>query len=400
MEETDNSPLFQQVDWSTVDQSRRWVSVERLVLISGFVVLGAVFAYDTYVTNYFLVAKWHVTSIQWVSLAALVALLAYGVVPAWRRRTFLGRVWRRLRSRPTALLAGGFLVILGVVGLVGPMFVREPGLSFQYAFHPPVGFTSEVMPPTCTGEVTGEVFNQVCHGSWQFPLGTDMRGFPMTYQLIAGARTTLYVLVTTGVFVIPLAAAVGVIAGFRGGRVDDLLMSYVDIQLSIPAVIIYFVGFMYFGPSLLLLIATFGLLSWGGIARLVRSETLQRREDGYVLVAQSLGATRAYIARRHVLPNITNTLLPAVFNLLALFVLIEAGIAFLGFHDTLMRSWGSSISEALNIATLGPQPPSQWAAHEIWWVSTLPALALTATLLSLKVLGDGLRDALDPRGGR
>jgi peptide/nickel transport system permease protein len=396
----DSQPEFQRVNWESVEESRQRLSAERLVALSGLAVLTVVFLYERYVADYYLIGQWHVAILDWLMGLATVGLLAYGVVPALRRRAFLSRVWGRLRARPGTLAASGFLGAVLLVGLIGPVFVRQPGLSFEYAFHPPVGFTSEVMPPNCVGEVLGDPFNRRCGSSWQFPLGTDMRGFPMEYQLVAGARTTLYVLVIAGTFVVPLAAAVGVLAGFRGGRVDDLLMAYVDVQLCIPAVVVYFVGFVYVGPSLLLLLVAFGLLSWGGIARLVRSETLQRREDGYVLVARSLGASRSYVARRHVLPNITNTLVPAVAHLLALFVLIEAGVAFLGFHDPLMRSWGSSISEALQIISLGPQPPSQWDTHEIWWVSTWPALALTGTLLALKVVGDGLRDALDPRGER
>lgn len=125
----------------------------------------------------------------------------------------------------------------------------------------------------------------------------------------------------------------------------------------------------------------------------MRSEVLQRREEGYVRVARSLGASRAYVAKRHVLPNITNTLIPAVFHLVALLVLVEAGVAFLGFHDVELYSWGSTIQEGLH-TTYGAISMS---ATGIWWVSTFPALALALTLASLKLVGDGLRDALDPR---
>ncbi|WP_245998579.1 ABC transporter permease [Halalkalicoccus subterraneus] len=220
----------------------------------------------------------------------------------------------------------------------------------------------------------------------------------MGFLLISGARVALYIVVFTAAFVVPLAAAVGIIAGLRGGLVDSLLMSYVDIQLSIPAIILYFLGYAYWNPSLLLLLATFGLLSWGGIARLVRSEVLQRREDGHVLVARSLGASRLYIAKRHILPNVTNTLVPAIFHLFAMLVLIEAGIAFLGFHDLELYSWGSTISESINAAVPGyVQSRADEPAYMIWWVSTLPALALTMTVFSFKLVGDCLRDALDPR---
>ncbi|MFW6449076.1 MAG: ABC transporter permease, partial [Halobacteriota archaeon] len=244
----------------------------------------------------------------------------------------------------------------------------------------------------------GEGFERHCHGSWDAPIGTNHRGFPMEFLLIEGARVALYVVVIGAAFVIPVAAITGVMAGLRGGLLDDLLMGYVDVQLSIPAILVYFIGYVYWNPSLLLLMATFGLLSWGGIARLVRSEVLQRREDGHVLVARSLGASRLYLARRHILPNVTNTLVPAAFHLLALLVLIEAGIAFLGFHDVMLYSWGSTIAEGIN-AEIAPQllPRADVPAHHIWWVSTFPAIALTLTMVSLKLTGDGLRDALDPR---
>jgi len=176
-------------------------------------------------------------------------------------------------------------------------------------------------------------------------------------------------------------------------------MSYVDLQLSLPAILIYFIAFMTWGASLLILLIAFGLFSWGGIARLVRSEVKQRRERGHVVVARSLGASESYIAKRHIVPNITNTLVPAVFQLLALFVLYEAGVAFIGFYEVELRSWGTLISESINAEIAGqmherPDEP----ATEIWWVSTFPALALTLTMVSFKLLGDGLRDALDPRG--
>jgi peptide/nickel transport system permease protein len=140
------------------------------------------------------------------------------------------------------------------------------------------------------------------------------------------------------------------------------------------------------------LLATFGLLSWGPVARLVRSEVLQRREDGYVVVARSLGGSDSYVARRHVLPNVTNTLVPAVFHLFAILILAEAGVAFLGFSNVELYSWGSTIAEGLS--------PDRMGAYQVWWISTVPAVALAATVVALKLAGDGLRDVLDPRGGR
>lgn len=402
MSSVDGSPRFENVDWDEMDASRTPVTAERTALLGGLLLVGLLAAYRRWSTGVYLVSDWRPVAIDWVFLLAGVVIVAYGIVPLGKRARRRRRsVIALVRRHPAPALGGAFLVGLVGVGLLGPVVAGSPPLRFQHAFHPPIGFTSTVPPQECLGLETGSVFEQVCHGSWSYPLGTNERGHPLGFLLVEGARVAAYVAVIAAAFIIPLAAAVGVVAGLRGGIVDDLLSSYVDVQLCIPAILLYFIGYAYYGPSLLLLLGTFGLLSWGGIARLVRSEVIQRRGDGYVLVARSLGASGAYIARRHVLPNSTNTLVPAAFQLLALFVLIEAGVAFLGFHEIGTYSWGSTISESMNAEVAGQlQSRADEPAHRIWWVSTLPAAALTATLVAFKTLGDGVRDALDPRGDR
>ena len=385
---------FEQVDWNEVGHSRRFVTPTRAVFF-----VGVVFLVGLYLLQLVDMAPIGVYfgRIDWVILLGVVVLTSVVVVPAVRRRELTRRVLYRLVSRPAHAVGAVFLGILSLVAVVGPAVVGSPELMFQHRFHAPYGFTAEASwSAECLGEVTdGEGITRHCDGTMTYPLGTNHRGHPMGHLIIEGARTTLYVLVFTAAFVVPLAATVGIVSGFRGGRVDDLLMSYVDVQLCIPAIVVFFIGYMYWNVSLLLLLVMFGLFSWGGIARLVRSETLQRREDGHVLVARSLGASPSYVAKRHIVPNITNTLVPAIFHLLALLVLVEAGVAFLGFHHLELYSWGSTIQEGLDPAMTGVGLVME--PHEIWWVSTFPAVALTLTLVSLKLVGDGLRDALDPR---
>lgn len=400
MSTPDGGERFESVDWDEIEGGTR-LSPERLTLLVGAAILTPLYWYDTRIAHVYLVADLEVTLLDWVFVAAVLVLVAYGLIPALRRRDALRRVLGHLRARPSTLFASLFLAGLAAAGLVLPALLPSPGLQFGYDYQPPVGFTTPITPHQCYGEVVGPEFEWECQGSWGYPLGTNHRGHPMSWLVVEGARTTVYVLLITAAFVMPLAVGVGVIAGLRGGLVDDLLMSYVDFQLAIPAIVVYFIGYAYWNPSILLLLAAFGLFSWGGIARLVRSETLQRREDGHVLVARSLGASRRYVARRHVLPNVTNTIVPAVFHLLALLVLVEAGVAFLGFHQIDVYSWGSTISEGLNARVpTQMQTRADHPAYRIWWVSTFPALALTLTMLSLKLVGDGLRDALDPRGER
>lgn len=386
------------VEWSTIESRRRLVTAERLTLVVGLVVVLGLYLYDTYVAHVYLVGTWKVLPEDWLLLLGFVVLLAYGAVPAARNRREVRSILTSLFARP--VYTAGAVVLGGVVvsGIVGPHLFGPLSLRFEHSFHAPIGFTTRTAwTAECLGEIThGEGIKRYCSGTLTYPLGTNDRGQGMIHLLVVGARIALYVIVFTLAFVFPLAAGVGVAAGLRGGRLDDLLMTYVAVQLSLPAIMLYFIGFVYWGASLFLLLVTFGLLSWGGIARLVRSETLQRREEGYVLVARSHGASERYLARRHVLPNITNTLVPALFQLLALLILVEAGVAFLGFHDVQLQSWGSTIAEGLNARGGGN---FGMYAYQVWWISTVPAIALTATMTSLKLVGDAVRDALDPRGG-
>ncbi|MBX0295485.1 ABC transporter permease [Halomicroarcula sp. F27] len=389
-DEPSEPPRFQRVEWAEIAPRRRRATPERIAFALGVAVVLGLFLYDAYVAHVYLVGSWEATPVDWAVMLAAVCLAAYGVVPAIQRPRSARRVIRAVRTRTALLGSAAALGLVAVLGLVAAPVLGEPSLAFNYAYQPPVGFTARIYNTGCLGEVLrGPGITRYCRGTLYYPLGTNYRGQPLDYLLISGARTAVYVVAFTAAFIVPLATAVGVAAGLRGGRLDDLLMAYVDVQVSVPALFLYFVGYMYFGPSLLLLLLTFGLLSWGGIARLVRSEVLQRREDGYVRLAHSLGASDRYLATRHVLPNVTNTLVPAVFHLFAVLVVAEAGVAFLGFSDIERHSWGSTIAEGLSTDPMYP--------HEVWWVSTVPALALAATVVAFKLAGDGLRDAFDPR---
>ncbi len=396
MSPPDGSAQFEAVDWTEIDRSRRLITAERTVFTVGCVLLLSLYQYDQS-TGLYLVGSWQADRLDYVSMFGVTVLVSFTIGPLLRRTDRTRFVLRQFLAKPRNVLASLVLTAIAVGAFVFPILVGSPELRFQYSFHAPVGFSGRMgWTGECLGTVTqAEGVTRRCSGSWANPLGTNHRGIALGTLLVEGARVAAYVMIFTAAFVVPLAAIVGIVAGFRGGRIDDLLMSYVDVQLCIPAIVVYFIGYMYWNVSLLLLLATFGLLSWGGIARIVRSETLQRREDGYVLVARSLGASPAYIGRRHVLPNITNTLVPAVFHLLALLVIVEAGVAFLGFHHLETYSWGSTIQEGLDPPIFGLG--FEMDAHEIWWISTVPTIALTVTVLSLKIVGDGLRDALDPQ---
>jgi peptide/nickel transport system permease protein len=398
--DSSGSAAFEEIDWEQVDDSRRWRSAERIALVVGLlVVLAAYYYFRTYRrTNLFW--QWSIGNEDWLLMLAAVILVAYGLVPLARNPSSLRRTLGRLRRRVPTALSLLFLSVLLGISLWAMLRGFEPSLGSPGegwtvdTFQPPVGTSVgyDFTGKDCVGELTGDQFDfdrsRQCHGTWEYPLGTDNWGYDMRELLIAGAQPFAYLSLVTLGLIVPLATAVGMSAGYFGGRVDDLLMAYVDVQLSVPAILIYMVAYMFVFNSMAMLLVAFGLLSWGGIARIVRSETLQRSEEGYVLAAQSIGAPNWYILRRHLFPNITNTVVPATFHLIAILVLTEAGLAFIGFH-TSFQSWGMTISEGVF-----------YGRTQGWWNSLLPAVALALTVGALKVAGDGFRDVLDPRGDR
>jgi peptide/nickel transport system permease protein len=400
MSEEQTTPKFESVDWTEVEQSRQILTPQRVTLLVCLTVLGALLMYDRLFAHVYLVLDWEVERIEWLFLAAIALIISYIIVPMYRNRERTRRVYAELRSSRLTTFALAYLAIFFAAGVLAPLVLPESLLNPGYQYNPPPGLTTEVHRQ-CAGAERYRGLETVCRGSIRFPLGTGILGRRVEHLVFAGTRPALYVLAIGGLFVIPIATIVGVAAGLRGGLLDRLLLTYVDLQLSLPAILIYFVAFLTVaeGASLLLFLIAFGLLSWGGPARLVRSEVIQRRERGHVTVARSLGGSELYVAKRHIVPNITNTLIPAIAHVLALLLLYEAGLSFLGFYDPNLQTWGTTIGQSVNASIPSPhiERPgvSGWS---IWWVSTFPALALTLTMLSLKVVGDGLRDALDPRG--
>ncbi|WP_267642823.1 ABC transporter permease [Haloarchaeobius amylolyticus] len=284
-------------------------------------------------------------------------------------------------------LGGETLRGLGVVGAaVAVLFLAGFGLvqTVLYGF---LGFdplATGVVATTCKGAAA---VSGGCYGSWAEPLGTNRWGKSMLKLVFDGMRIALQVALISSVLIVPIATLTGTVAGYVGGVVDDLLMSYVDIQQTVPAIVVYMITVHVFGRSLFVLVLVFGLLSWGGAARLVRSEVLQRREEDYITAAESAGAGTFRIMFHHILPNVSNTVLTSVTRQIPQLILAEAAIAFLNLNNIMLISWGETINIALKFLPDG------------WWMSTIPVVFLAVTVLSFSVLGDALRDVLDPRGG-
>jgi ABC-type dipeptide/oligopeptide/nickel transport systems, permease components len=281
------------------------------------------------------------------------------------------------------------LVALGLVVAVGPLVLPRPAADPTVALNPPVrASVQSFVPPGCVGEVVADR----CRGSWRYPFGTDGSGRDILLKTVYGLQTSLQVGVTTAVIAGGVGAVVGLVAGTLGGRADTVLMRYVDFQTAVPAFFVYLLAISAFGHDLAVMVLVFGFLSWGGLARLVRSEVLRVRAELYVRSAHAAGADPLYRLRRHVLPNVSAGVVVPLTSLVPLYVLYEAALSFLGLGDPepMPVSLGETISSGLERNYV----PNWWDA---WWISVIPAVALSVLLVCLLVAGDRAGELLDPQ---
>jgi peptide/nickel transport system permease protein len=360
-------------------------------------VLVGLYVYDRHLTDWndpllegaiWPFAPWNLTRFDWL-LAFSLAVFAFTVlVPLALERRRTAEYWRRLRKNTPAVLALAYLVVLFVVALVAPI-VGRPTLEVTHSYQPPL-FAS-----IGTGrivECTGHVVDGRCYGSLTYPFGTTFGGKDVLKYTLAGARVPLAIALVTSAFIVPLATTVGTVAAYAGGLVDDALMRLVDVVQTVPPLIAYIIVRFVIGGGggVVLMLAIFGLFSWGNVARLVRSEALAQREELFVTAAESAGGSPLYVVRKHLVPNVSSTVVTATTLQIPTLVLTEAALSFLGIGPSGLLSWGGLIAAG----TIG----TQWASMtEAWWVSTVPVAMLSLTVVCLSVLGDALRDVLDPR---
>jgi ABC-type dipeptide/oligopeptide/nickel transport system permease subunit len=218
--------------------------------------------------------------------------------------------------------------------------------------------------------------------------GTDNVGRDVFAMVINGARIS----VAIGVFSMIIAGGVGVVvgavAGYVGGLVDNILMRVVDVFFAIPFLFVILVAARFFGQGQLIsLILIFGLLSWPLIARLVRAMFLSLREADFVEAARAVGVSDIRITFRHILPSALGPVIVAMTLIMASNIVLEAFVSFLGFGLTEdQTSWGNALSNAQTVLSQGN-----------WWWAFFPGMAIALTVLAINFIGDGLRDALDPR---
>jgi peptide/nickel transport system permease protein len=255
-----------------------------------------------------------------------------------------------------------FTIAAVAAPLVAPYDINEGSLG------------DRLLPPLFFGGTTDHI------------LGTDPLGRDMLSRIIFGARITALVagvaLIVGGAF----GTAMGLISGYMGGWIDELIMRLVDIKFSLPFILIALALTLIYGSSLELLLGLLAFLNWGGFARQVRGEVLLLREMDYVKLAKVAGASTPRILIKHIFPGVLNTVAVVATISVGGLILAEAGLSFLGAGiPPPTPAWGSmTASGRLYIATS-------------WWASVMPGMAIALVVIALTLLGDWLRDRLDPR---
>jgi peptide/nickel transport system permease protein len=222
-------------------------------------------------------------------------------------------------------------------------------------------------------------------GTWQHPLGTDDKGRDMLAMLVSGARVSLQVGMLATLIAILIGTIMGVVSAYLGGFADMALMRFTDVMMTFPFFLLLVFIIFIFGPSLAFIILAIGLTGWTGTARLVRSEALSLRTREFIMASKSLGASDTRIVFRHLVPNVLSTVIVIATLSIPGVILAEAALSFIGLGDPTVTSWGMVLNAG------------QRSLDTAWWIAVEPGFMLFLTVLAFNFLGDGIRDAFDPR---
>ena len=277
--------------------------------------------------------------------------------------TMIAEIWARLRRDTRARIGLVVVALLLLLAILAPLLARHDPIR--------VDLLRQLQPPSAE--------------HW---MGTDVQGRDVWARLVYGARISLAVGLISQSIALALGLSLGLIAGYFGRWVDDLVMRLADITLAFPTLLLLIAMVAALQPSLIVVFVTVGFVGWAGMARLVRGQVLVVRQLEYVQAARALGMPDRRIISRHVLPNVLAPVIIATTLGMAGAIMAEAALSFLGLGvQPPTPSWGAMIADGRDLSQLRASP----------WTSLFPGLAIGVTVLGFNLLGDALRDALDPR---
>jgi peptide/nickel transport system permease protein len=265
---------------------------------------------------------------------------------------------RFFRHKPAVIGLVLLAMVLLAASLAGVVYPADPFAMVGKPFQPPFG---------------------------DHLLGTDMLGRDLAAGVLHGARTTLLVGVVATVIATLVGVAIGGLAGYFGGRLDNLLMRFTELFQTIPFFLFTILLVAVLGASIGSVIFAIALVSWPPMARLVRGEFMSMRNREFIQACVSMGMGHARIVFVHILPNTLSAIIVTGSLMVATAILIESGLSFLGLSDANTMSWGFIIGSGRSVL------------RTAWWVCAMPGLAILLTVMAINLVGDGLNDALNPR---
>ncbi len=278
----------------------------------------------------------------------------------------LARVWSSL-SRAKLPCVGLAILAITIVLALGAPFLFPNGSN-------EVNIVVRLRPPALLG------------GTWEYPLGTDEVGRDVLTRLVYGARVSLAVGFGAAALAGTIGLVLGLLSGYFAGILDEVIMRLADVLLGFPFLLLAMLTVMLLGPGVENMILVLGSFGWVGFARVVRAETLSIRQKEFVEAARAIGCGDVRIIVYHILVNVFHSMIVLVTFSVATVMVVEAALSFLGLGvPPAVPSWGKMLSDSRNVMGTAP------------WMSILPGLSLTIVVLSLNLVGDWLRDYLDPR---